>query len=231
MADRNLPGWRAADQVRLDSCSLSIPLSKPALPTTTRRSEVIGTLRGARGGYAPGHYMLDAWRGRVEVRRSQAEVVALHETWRSNAVLVEDAGAGQSLIQELRAGTTLPLKPIKVERTKLSAPLPSARCSRRAVCSCPRVAWWRDDFSAELTSFLGQRLRRLGSTPSCRRSIYLREPSAGPTGSLWPSSRLRRAGCVWRHVGRPAAVEAELSTAELENGSPARRQSLGLSGT
>lgn len=37
-----------------------------------------------------------------------------------NAVLVEDAASGQSLIQELKAGTTLPVLPFKPDRDRVS---------------------------------------------------------------------------------------------------------------
>jgi len=114
---------------------------------------VIGTLRSARGGYAPGHYLLDAWRGKVEFADLKRRVVELHEIWHPHAVLIEDAASGQSLIQELRAGTTLPLKPIKADRDKYSrvaAVCPMLEARRLML---PEVAWWRDDFVAELTAF------------------------------------------------------------------------------
>jgi predicted phage terminase large subunit-like protein len=113
----------------------------------------IGTLRAARGGYAPGHYLLDAWRGKVEFADLKRRVVELYEMWHPHAVLVEDAASGQSLIQELRAGTTLPLKPIKPDRDKYSrvaAVCPTLEARRLIL---PEVAWWRDDFIAELTAF------------------------------------------------------------------------------
>src|SRR5277367_6412265 len=46
---------------------------------------VVGTLRSARDGFAPGHYSLDAWRGRVEFGELKRRVVELQESWRANA--------------------------------------------------------------------------------------------------------------------------------------------------
>jgi predicted phage terminase large subunit-like protein len=114
---------------------------------------VLGSLRSARGGYAPGHYMLDAWRGRVEFGQLKRKVVAVHETWHSHAVLVEDAASGQSLIQELRAGTTLPVKPIKVDSDKRSRVAAVCPMLEARLLILPEAAWWRDDFISELTSF------------------------------------------------------------------------------
>jgi predicted phage terminase large subunit-like protein len=114
---------------------------------------IVGTLRGPRDGFAPGHYLLDAWRGRVEFGQLKRKVVELQETWHANAVLVEDAASGQSLIQELGAGTALPVKAVKPDRDKFSrvaAVCPTFEARRLIL---PEVAWWRADFIAELTSF------------------------------------------------------------------------------
>ncbi len=114
---------------------------------------VIGSLNTPRGGYAPGHYLLDAWRGKVEFADLKRRVVDLHQTWLPQVVLIEDAASGQSLIQELRSETSLPLKPVRVDRDKLSrvaAITPSLEARRLLL---PESAWWRDDFIAELTSF------------------------------------------------------------------------------
>ncbi len=114
---------------------------------------VVGTLRGPRDGFVPGNYLLDAWRGRVEFGQLKRKVVELQETWRANAVLVEDAASGQSLIQELAAGTALPVKAVKPDRDKFSrvAAICPTLEARRLIL--PEVAWWRADFIAELTSF------------------------------------------------------------------------------
>ena len=89
----------------------------------------------------------------MEFADLKRRVVELYEMWHPDAVLVEDAASGQSLIQELRAETTLPLKPIKPDRDKYSHV--AAVClvleARRLIL--PEVAWWRDDFIAELTAF------------------------------------------------------------------------------
>jgi len=68
-------------------------------------------------------------------------------------VLVEDSASGPSLIQELRAGTRPPIKPIRPDRGKLErvAAVTPILESRRLLL--PEAAWWREDFIAELTSF------------------------------------------------------------------------------
>jgi predicted phage terminase large subunit-like protein len=116
---------------------------------------VIGTLSGPRDGFLPGHYLLDAWRGRVEFPDLKRKVVELQTTWRANKVLIEDAASGQSLIQELSVQTGLPLKPIKPDRdkfTRVAAICPILEAHRLIL---PENAGWREAFIAELTSFPG----------------------------------------------------------------------------
>ncbi len=45
---------------------------------------VVGTLRGLHGGFDLGHYLLDAWRGRVQFGQLKRRVVELQEAWRAN---------------------------------------------------------------------------------------------------------------------------------------------------
>ena len=114
---------------------------------------VVGSLEAPRDGYAPGRYLLDAWRGKVEFANLKRRLVEMYQTWHPHQVLIEDAASGQSLIQELRSGTSLPIKPVRVDRDKLSrvAAISPILEARRLLL--PETAWWRDDFIAELTSF------------------------------------------------------------------------------
>jgi predicted phage terminase large subunit-like protein len=139
---------------KFDSIVLSLDTAfKTGISNDYSAMVVIGTLHRPHDGFAPGHYLLDAWRGRVEFGELKRRAVELQESWRSNVVLIEDAASGQSLLQELRAGTKLPLKPIKPDSDKYSratAVCPTLEARRLIL---PEIAWWRDDFMAELTSF------------------------------------------------------------------------------
>ncbi len=77
----------------------------------------------------------------------------MYQTWHPHAVLIEDASSGQSLIQELRSATSLPIKPVRVDRDKLSrvSSITPILEARRVLL--PESSWWRDDFIAELTAF------------------------------------------------------------------------------
>jgi len=193
----------AALPLKFDSIVLSLDTAfKTAIANDYSAIVVIGTLHRPRGGFAPGHYLLEAWRGRLEFGELKRKVVELHQTWHSNVVLIEDAASGQSLIQELRAGTSLPIKPIKPDSDKYTravAVCPTLEARRLIL---PEVAWWRDDFIAELTRFpagahddwvdaLVQALNhlRVSGEPNvlifARRSMALTRHSEG-----WPIDRI-----------------------------------------
>ena len=65
-----------------------------------------------------GYYLLHLWRGRVEFPELKRMVASLAEHWKPNAILIEDKASGQSLIQELKLSTALPLIPVKVDSDK-----------------------------------------------------------------------------------------------------------------
>lgn len=56
-----------------------------------------------------GHYLLDLYRRQVEFPQLKRDAEALAKLWDASYVLVEEAASGQSLVQELRQGTRLPL--------------------------------------------------------------------------------------------------------------------------
>ena len=58
-----------------------------------------------------GYYLLHVWRERVEFPELKRVLTSLAEEWKPNAILVEDRASGQSLIQELKLSTPLPLIP------------------------------------------------------------------------------------------------------------------------
>jgi predicted phage terminase large subunit-like protein len=113
----------------------------------------LGVLRRARDGYPPGYYLLDAWRGRVTFAELKRRVIQLQQKWNAGVVLIEDAASGQSLIQELRAGTILPVKAIKPDSDKFSRVAAVCPILEARNLILPREAWWRADLIAELLSF------------------------------------------------------------------------------
>jgi predicted phage terminase large subunit-like protein len=102
---------------------------------------------------APGFYLVDAWRGRVEFPDLKRRAQSLYEWWHPSVVLIEDTASGQSLLQELR--TVLPIKGI----------IPGADKTARATAITPMIengqfwllegAPWFKDYIEEMTGFPG----------------------------------------------------------------------------
>ena len=67
-----------------------------------------------------GVYVLDCWRGRIEFPDLKRVARDQYTKWRPSAVLVEDKASGQSLIQELRRESGLPVIPVRVDTDKVS---------------------------------------------------------------------------------------------------------------
>jgi predicted phage terminase large subunit-like protein len=100
-----------------------------------------------------GYYILDVLRQRLEFPELKRAVVALAARWSPNVILIEDKASGMSLVQELQNETRLPIKPIKIDRDKISranavTPLVEARR-----VYLPRNAHWLADFLDEVSSF------------------------------------------------------------------------------
>jgi phage terminase large subunit-like protein len=80
-------------------------------------------------------------------------VIALAAAWSPNTLLVEDRASGQSLIQELRNETSLPVLPVSVDRDKVTraqAVTPMVEAGRVFL---PASAAWVADYLDELSSF------------------------------------------------------------------------------
>jgi predicted phage terminase large subunit-like protein len=111
---------------------------------------------------APGYYVVEAWRGKIEFVELKRKAIELNKKWGPSAVLVEDTASGQSLLQELRSNTAMPIKGVK----------PDADKYRRASSVTPAIeggqfwllegAAWSRAYQAELTAFprCARRLRR-----------------------------------------------------------------------
>jgi len=97
-------------------------------------------------------YLVDVWRGRVDYPGLKERVLSLAKTWRPSRILVEDVGAGTSLVQEMKyqLSGVIPVTP------------KSDKVSRMAVASAkfeagqallPERAPWLADLEAELFVF------------------------------------------------------------------------------
>jgi predicted phage terminase large subunit-like protein len=77
----------------------------------------------------------------------------LAEQWKPNAILVEDKASGQSLLQELKISTALPIITVKVDsdkQTRAQAVTPLMESGRVFI---PESASWVRDFVEEMAAF------------------------------------------------------------------------------
>jgi predicted phage terminase large subunit-like protein len=68
-------------------------------------------------------------------------------------VLIEDKASGQSLIQEIRRETSLPLIPVKVDTDKISRAYSITPTIESGRVFLPKAAPWLHDFIEELSAF------------------------------------------------------------------------------
>jgi predicted phage terminase large subunit-like protein len=100
-----------------------------------------------------GYYLLHLWRERVEFPELKRVVASLAEQWKPNAILVEDKASGQSLLQELKISTALPIITVKVDsdkQTRAQAVTPLMESGRVFI---PESASWARDFVEEMAAF------------------------------------------------------------------------------
>lgn len=67
-----------------------------------------------------GFYLIDLFQERLEFPHLKKKVIELAEKFHANEILIEDHASGQSLIQELKYQTRLPIKAIKKDKDKIS---------------------------------------------------------------------------------------------------------------
>lgn len=105
------------------------------------------------GNNRPGFYVLAVWRGRVPFGELKQTAQELAAQWRPNALLIEDSASGQSLIQELRTNTSLPVTPVRADADKFSrAAAVDPVFSGRLVYLADGAAWV-EDFLEEVSGF------------------------------------------------------------------------------
>ncbi|MDG1287016.1 MAG: phage terminase large subunit [Rickettsiales bacterium] len=98
-------------------------------------------------------HILEVLCERLEYHHLRAALLARAEKWQPDAILIEDKASGQSLLQDLRADTNLPLVPIMPKQDKLTrfaAVTPMIESGRMIL---PTQALWLADFEHELLSF------------------------------------------------------------------------------
>lgn len=100
-----------------------------------------------------GYYVTDRFKKRMEYPELKRTAKMLGERDKPNAVLVEDKASGQSLIQDLRADTLLPVVPIPKNADKVSCANAVTAYVESGRVFLPEGAEWVPDFLLTLGQF------------------------------------------------------------------------------
>lgn len=99
------------------------------------------------------YYLLDVYRQRVEYPALKRAVVAMADKWNPHTVLIEDKSSGQSLIQDLRNETRLPIVAQMPEGDKITRVMRVSSMVESGACFLPDSAPWLIDYENELALF------------------------------------------------------------------------------
>jgi predicted phage terminase large subunit-like protein len=141
---------------RFDRMVMSLDTAFKTGPSNDYSAAVlVGVLNRADGLCAPGFYVLFVWRGRVEFGALKRKVVELAEAYNPELILIEDAASGQPLLQELRDGTSLILRPCPAVESKEVRAVSVEPIVESGRLLLPESAPWLADFESELLGFPG----------------------------------------------------------------------------
>lgn len=99
------------------------------------------------------HYLAGIFRDRIDYPTLRRMVVSAAERDRPAAVLIEDKSSGASLIQDLRASTTIPVIPIEPIGDKTFRATEVSAMVEAGLMALPESAPWLVDFESEFFGF------------------------------------------------------------------------------
>ncbi len=99
------------------------------------------------------HFILDCWMARVEYPALKREVLELAARWQPEAILVEDKASGQSLLQDVRRETSLPLIARLPKQDKLTRMAACSAMIEAGKLALPHRAAWLMALEEELLAF------------------------------------------------------------------------------
>ena len=95
------------------------------------------------------YYLVDVWRGRLDYPGLKAKVCELAQLWNARRVLVEDAGAGMMLVQEL-TGKVSGIVAVRPEGDKATRMAVASAKFEAAQAFLPERAAWLPELEAKL---------------------------------------------------------------------------------
>lgn len=146
-----------------------------AFKETTKADYSVAATWGQAGN---NYYLLDIWRAKVEYPELEKSIKLLYSRWQPSRVLVEDAASGQSLIQSLKRGTSIPVVPFKVHKDKYTRASAVTGLAEAGRVHLPTSAPWLHEFIEEHSLFPASEHDDQVDTTSMALA-YFREHSGG----------------------------------------------------
>lgn len=101
----------------------------------------------------PGYFLREVFRDRIDYPKLKRKVMAYALRDSPSAILIEDKSSGQSLIQELRRDTTLPVIAIEPDGNKIFRAQDVSPMVEAGLVRLPESAPWLIDFESEFFGF------------------------------------------------------------------------------
>jgi predicted phage terminase large subunit-like protein len=102
------------------------------------------------------YFLVDVWRGKVDYPTLKTKIRELADAWKARRVLVEDAGAGMMLVQEL-TGMVSGIVAVRPEGDKATRMAAASAKFESGQALLPERAAWLPDLEVELFAFPGGR--------------------------------------------------------------------------
>ena len=100
-----------------------------------------------------GYYLIDVFAKKMEYPELKRCVVSLAEKWLAEVVIIEDKASGQSLIQDLKRETKLPIIAVNPKSDKISRFAAVTALIEAGRVWLPKHATWLVDYETQILSF------------------------------------------------------------------------------
>jgi predicted phage terminase large subunit-like protein len=120
-----------------------------AMKATELSDYSVGTVWGTMYDF---YYLLDLIRLRLDYAALRRKVIEMHYQWRDATILIEDAGSGTSLLQDLRE-SNIPAIAIRPDGDKVVRMAAQSAKIEAGAVFLPRHAPWLDDLRTEILAF------------------------------------------------------------------------------
>lgn len=103
--------------------------------------------------YEKNYYLLDVFEERMDYPKLKRAVIQKATEYKADIVLIEDKASGQSLIQELKRDTNIPIKPIMPDANKLTRASQSTSIVEAGRVFLPDKIGWKQKYLSQLLTF------------------------------------------------------------------------------